>query len=98
MEELGYWRHYVWWAGLLVAVATSAYTGSHRFAKPSPWLFGLSSVSSMTLASIAILPARISPRRKAMRLAITAALYAVLGGIVYLFQDPSDGGWGAIGG
>src|SRR4051794_29643630 len=98
MEELGHWRHYVWWAGLLVAVAVGAYTGSHRFAKPFPWLFMLSSIGSMTLASISILPAKIPPRRKAVRLAMTLALYAAIGGIVHSIQDPYDGGWGAIGG
>lgn len=98
MEELGHWRHYVWWMGLLVSVAIGAYTGSHRPMRLSPWLLLLGGIASMTFASITILPARISHRRKIVRMIVTAGVYAVSGGIVYYMQNPYDSSWRAIGG
>jgi hypothetical protein len=97
MEEPGHWRHYVWWAGLLVAVAVGAYTGSHRPTKPSASLSLSSGIVSISLAAVAILPARISPRQKAVRMAVTAAIYTLLGWIVYYVQDPYATSWKALG-
>ncbi len=98
MEGLGSWRFWVWWSGLLVAGAVGAYAGSHRPVRPTPGLLILGGVGSMTLAALAILPARLTPRRTAVLLAITAVVYVLVSGVLYLLQDPYSGGWGAIGG
>jgi hypothetical protein len=98
MDEPRIWRLYVWFAGLVVAIGTGSYTGCYRWARPFTWTYVLASIAMITLAAIAILPAKIPPRQKALRLAISAAIYGAAGVIFYSIQDPYGHGWGALGG
>jgi hypothetical protein len=98
MEQPGHWRHYFWLAGLLVAACTGVYAGGleHLYLKSAtPIALAIAGLASLSLATVAILPARGSRFAKLLGYLATTILYAVASYALYCVAGLGNGGLGA---